>query len=386
MPEEGYRVVFLGLRDDLPDTEQTFRQNVSKIFRIGGEQIDKIIAKSPVIIRKNLNKAEADSIASKLEMIGGKVNIEPDRSVMIQNQNTIQEEKKKAKFKILINHIESEQSKHGIANYLNKVLDIDYIDIRDRLSEEPPVILPGEFSYEEAGNIRKGLEDFQSRVSIGEIREDDSELPTIHAQGNKKSIAMPAIILLITSLTLVALVSLYKHENTELKTIVNKVENKVPEARGERTENKSHLRLAKEAVRALSELEFRSRFDISYTDYMQELENAESKINLFLESREAQDRFLLSESIRGVMIHYQNAAKLWVYKTRYGRSSVGKTREDVQSYLELYPEINRPLREGGAVDDAGGLSIDAAVSIIMGEASKELKRVSRILERNTPIS
>ena len=380
MSEQRYKIVFLGLSDDLPDTERRLKQNISKILKTGEARIDNLIAKSPVVIRKNINREEADSIAKKLQMIGGRVSIESDKSVVVQNDEKTPEGKKTATFKLYINEIDSEESKHTISRYLNRTLDIDYKNIRHRLLKQVPTVLPFEFGYEEAKDIRFTLEEFGSKVSIIEVRKDDFRSYEHHAKTNKKNIAVVLSVLLILFFTFIFLRNSHKYENKGSETGNDKTENRVVEARGRKTDNEGHLPLAREAMKALKRLEAAFQGGISYSDYMQEFGNAKHSVNLFLESQEARKRFLLTNSIRNAMVHVKNAAKVWEYKSKYGRDYVQKTRGDVQLYLNLYPDANKPRELGGARGDTGELNdviwIDSLLSIIMNEASKELNRVS----------
>lgn len=307
-----------------------------------------------------------------------------------KNRKTAQEGKKTGTFKLYINEIDSEDSKHRISRYLDRILDIDYKNIRHKLLKQVPAALPFEFGYEEAKDIRFTLEEFGSKVSISEVREDNSKSYGNHAQTNKKSIAVLASVLLILFFTFIFLRNSHKYENKGSETGNNKTENRVVEERSRKTENEAHLPLAREAVKALKRLETRFQAGISYSDYMQEFGNARHTVNLFLESQEARKGFLLTNSIRNAMAHVENAAKLWEYKNKYRRDYVHKTRGDLQLYLNLYPDASKPRELGGARGDTGELNdviwIDSLLSIIMNEASKELNRVSRAPGVNPSVS
>jgi len=307
-----------------------------------------------------------------------------------KNEKTNQEGNKTATYKLYINEIDSEESKHRISRYLDRILDIDYKNIRHKLLRQVPTVLPFEFGYEEAKDIRFTLEEFGSKVSIGEVREDNSELYGNHAQTNKRNIAVLVSVLLILFFTFILLKNSHKYENKGSKTGNNKTENRVMESRSRKTGNEVQLPLAREAVKALKRLEARFQVGISYSDYMQEFGNAKHSVNLFLESQEARKKFLLTNSIRNTMVHIKNAAKVWEYKSKYARDYVPKTRGDLQLYLDLYPDANKPRELGGARGDSGELNaviwIDSLLSIIMNEAFKELNRVSRDLGVNPPAS
>jgi len=125
-----------------------------------------------VTILKNLDTRKAEFIATKIESLGGKSKIEADAPIIIQNNDEIREETPppESKFNIYIDEINSEFSKHNIAKHLKKIINKDYISIKQELLKKLPARLPGNYSYEEAERIKSQLEEFGSTVSIQEVK------------------------------------------------------------------------------------------------------------------------------------------------------------------------------------------------------------------------
>ncbi len=382
--QKTYRIVFTGLIDDLPRTKEKFRQHVSKVFKVTGEQIDKLIAKSPVIIKKNLTKVKADSIAKKLERIGGRVSVQSDHWVESQDGKAVSRGKPAARFAVYINKIESEDAKHPMAKYLDGVLDLNYIEIRNEVLRDIPAILPVEFDHEEAQNIRDRLEGFGSRVSIGEIRADDSTSVKGRSRSGKRDMAIFAGILLILFAALIFLLKSFNHEDGRIEMVNVPIAEEVVEPGDGRIENRVHLPLTRDAIEALQEVETRYGDDITYGEYVEILRDTKLTVNSYLNSQEAGNRVQIANSILNILIHYQNAAEVWRYKTRFSKNHVESARDDVHIYLTRYPDIKKPVSEGGATEELDGgrkvLRIDAVISIVMDQAAEELRRVSKRLD------
>lgn len=379
--QKTYRIVFIGLIDDLPRTKEKFTQHVPKVFKVTGKQIDKLIANSPVIIKKNLSKAKADSIAKKLEQIGGRVSVQSDHLVESQDRRTVPREKSAARFAVYINKIESEDAKHRMAKYLDGVLDLNYIEIRNGVLRDIPAILPVEFDHEEAQNIRGRLEGFGSRVSIGEIREDGSTSVKGQSRSSKRDIAIFGGILLILLAALMFLLKSFNHEDGRIETVNVPIAEEPLEPGDGRIENRVHLPLTRHAIEALQEVEARYGDDITYGEYVEILRDTKSTVNSYLNSQEAENRVQIANSILNILIHYENAAEIWRYKTRYNKNHVESVRDDIQIYVTRYPDLKKPVSEGGATEEIDGgrevLRIDAVVSIVMDQAAEELRRVSK---------
>jgi hypothetical protein len=389
MAGEPYRLVFLGLIDDLPETKEKFRQNITKVFKIAGTQVDKLLTKSPITIKKNLAKQKADSIARKLELIGGNVRVKPDGPAQTESQQIVRKGKTAAKFAIYINRIESEDTKHGIAKYLDSVLEINYIEIRNELLKDIPAVLPAEFEIEEAKRIRDELEKLDSRASIGKIRQDYDEFHKTPSRTNKREIAILAGILVLLVFGFIFLIGAFKHEESGFETTSTIIDEEILKPLDEKAESTAHVPLAREAVRALQELHSRYRQDLSYSDYIEILRDTRSEVNSYLKSEEAENRVQIANSILNVLIHYQNAEEIWKYKNKYNTNYVPKNRNDIQLYLRRYPNASKHVSEGGAIDDLPGgeevLRIDAVVSIVMDKAAEELRGLSQALGLSPPI-
>jgi hypothetical protein len=174
------------------------------------------------------------------------------------------------------------------------------------------------------------------------------------------------------------------------ETEMDPVQSKVQPTEVKASEDKVSLRLANETLNALKALQTKYQDGISYRDYLEELEKVKSCTNRFLESREAQKRFLFVNTIRNVMTHYKNAARVWGYNNKDTKGYVFKTREDIRLYLEIYPKAQKSIEMGGASGTVANpndvIWMDRLVSIIMHEASKELEKASRFLQFQGPPS
>ena len=140
---------------------------------------------------------------------------------------------------------------------------------------------------------------------------------------------------------------------------------------------------AKEAIRALKKLEARCEAGISYKDYGPALGDAKFEVNLFLESAEARNKAKLAEAIEAVIGHYEFAATVWRRKVsdRFG-NFIAINSELGQTVLKLYPSANKDYREGGALSQLmqkPAIWVDALLSVIWGEATKDLKRATALL-------
>jgi hypothetical protein len=151
-----------------------------------------------------------------------------------------------------------------------------------------------------------------------------------------------------------------------------------------RIENRVHLPLTRDAIEALQEVEARYGDDMTYGEYVEILRETKSTVNSYLNSQEAENRVQIANSILNILIHYQNAAEIWRYKIRYNKTYVERLRDDVQIYLTRYPDLKKPVSEGGATEELdggrGALLIDAVVSIVMDQAAEELRKVSKHLD------
>ncbi len=271
-----------------------------------------------------------------------------------------------------------------MARYLSNVLDISYIDIRNALSRKPPLILPDGFTLEKAKEIRNNLEEFGSKVLIIEKRNEYSEVFSNRYQKKRRTnkFVFVCIVLLVFFVSIL-LINRKETVDIGVKAEKNKHKNEVGEPRLEKAGNEPSSPLANEALTALRTLEASYQMGISYREFVEELEKAKSSANMFLQSQEATTRYHVTNSIRNAIIHYKNAAKVWAYSTKYGSGYVSRTRDDLQLYLRLYPDANKPKEIGGAIGNTGESGevvwIDRLVSIIIGEASKQLTEVARVL-------
>jgi hypothetical protein len=315
--------------------------------------------------------------------------VKPDGPAQTESQQIVRKGKTAAKFAIYINKIESEDAKHGIAKYLDSVLEINYLEIRNELLKDIPAVLPAEFEIEEAKKIRDELEKLGSRASIGKIRQDYDESHKTPSRTNKREIAILAGILVLLVFGFIFLTSAFKHEERGFETTSTIIDEEILKPLDGKAESTAHVPLAREAVRTLQELHSRYRQDISYSDYVEILRDTRSEVNSYLKSEEAENRVQIANLILNVLIHYQNAEEIWKYKNKYNTNYVPKNRNDIQLYLRRYPNASKHVSEGGAIGDLPGgeevLRIDAVVSIVMDKAAEELRGLSQALGLSPPI-
>lgn len=143
---------------------------------------------------------------------------------------------------------------------------------------------------------------------------------------------------------------------------------------------------AKETLRGLKKLEARCEAGISYRDYGPALGEAKFEVNLFLESPEAKKNPELAKAISNAVNHYEAARSVWSNKFggKYAELEFTPSSPMGRIVLETYPGLNKDVSQGGALHTIQGqtyILIDQAISIIWGEASKELKKATEIYSK-----
>ena len=167
---------------------------------------------------------------------------------------------------------------------------------------------------------------------------------------------------------------------------------------------------AKEAVMALKKMEARVQSGIAYRDYSPALGETKFSVNVYLEDPEAKKDPELTSLIKRVMVHYEQAG--FVFKEslsgpyRYLDHTSSVLSKETQlreiseqqiykSLVEQYPEANKFIEDGGAVDrDKSGqgkdinnlkygrvLDLDRLLPIIFKRASEDLKNASTLLSK-----
>jgi hypothetical protein len=191
----------------------------------------------------------------------------------------------------------------------------------------------------------------------------------------------------------------YQADGTYLVILVGKV-------RGTQAELKKSIN----ALEALKKLEARTRVGINYRTYMDTLGSVKFEVDKFLEDEQAKSNPEMAKLFKQVMIHYENAGDCWKRKIESKYGAIGKRKikpdnpnmpdymkevkhlEDklheienkwIDKILLLYPEVNKPLKEGGAiiVPEIPSLDLGVVVSIILGKASYEIQALKEMIEK-----
>jgi len=162
-----------------------------------------------------------------------------------------------------------------------------------------------------------------------------------------------------------------------------------------------HAQTAKDAILALKKLEAKIQVGISYRDYLPALGEAKFPVNLYLESIEAKNNTELSILIYKIIDKYDQIGFVFKEKIR-GRyryldnESVGDAveRRYYNNLLNEYPEMNKFIEEGGAIDrdksDKGRgiadlkhgrvLNLNYVLPVMIKNNSQDLKRASELYD------
>ncbi|MBW2123193.1 MAG: hypothetical protein JRH07_15310 [Deltaproteobacteria bacterium] len=366
------------------------QEDLSGIFTIDPGQVDRQPARPPEIVRRKAGRKEAESAPERIEQMGGRIGIQSDESGAEQNRGTGPSKDRKGRFSLCINQIDTEESKHRIASHLNGLLNLDYLVIKNDLLRRTPALVPGQYSYDEAVRIRGDLEELGSKVLIIQAKPENRAPAPGASQIQRASSVLIAGVLVLLSLFFLLMMNRSQDGRENLKTEAMFASRKQEALQENGPEKKADLALAGEAVEALLVLDADYRSGISYQAYVDELENAKSRVESFMDSDEARKRLTLAHSIGNILIHYENVAELWSYKVNNGAAYLSQEADAARSLLRIYPRAARPKENGGARGTTDNqrqvLWIDPLISIMATEASKELKRVSRILGVACPVS
>ncbi|MCJ7829502.1 ribosomal protein L7/L12, partial [Patescibacteria group bacterium] len=78
--EEGnYRVVLIGIEDDTEEKRESFCKKISENYSISFPLLKKIIDHCPTILKKNLSRNKAETLAKTLQSFGAIVSVEEKR-------------------------------------------------------------------------------------------------------------------------------------------------------------------------------------------------------------------------------------------------------------------------------------------------------------------
>jgi len=147
---------------------------------------------------------------------------------------------------------------------------------------------------------------------------------------------------------------------------------------------------AKEAVRALKDIQIRCEMGILYKDYSPALSKAKIPVSLYLESAEAKNTPTLSEALKMAITHYDNAQKIWDAKYspdkkvyNYICSTFNPTLYDRMT--RVYPDI-KVTENSLLITSIPCFNIDEAVQLIWSKAAGETGKAADLLahpERET---
>jgi hypothetical protein len=133
----------------------------------------------------------------------------------------------------------------------------------------------------------------------------------------------------------------------------------------------SHAQSAKDALMGLKKIQARTQAGISYNDYSNAVGEAKIRLNLYLESYEAQKYPELSNSLSKAMTHYEYAGMIWNYKNSSTSGIIPKDSYIGKELGKNYPNANKDPIKMGAFDN-GFYSPDLALQVIWREASEEV--------------
>ncbi|MFX0201097.1 MAG: hypothetical protein ACFFCW_33680 [Candidatus Hodarchaeota archaeon] len=226
MAEHKYNVKFLGLKDSLSETRHKFMQHMPQMFKVSQDQIDKIIAKAPITLGKNLDLDKAELIGRRIESIGGIIKIEIDRQVTIQDSENEQRKTSdpESKFNIFIDEINGDRAKHNVVKCLKNIVNKDYTFVKNKLLKKLPSKIPGDYSCEEAEKIKIELEDFGSRISIKESDTSSSEvLRDTPSRGKQDGMKVKKSSIIICISILVPIIAIFCINHFQLQSKMNEV-------------------------------------------------------------------------------------------------------------------------------------------------------------------
>jgi hypothetical protein len=167
---------------------------------------------------------------------------------------------------------------------------------------------------------------------------------------------------------------------------------------------------AKEAVMALKKMEARVQSGIAYRDYRPALGETKFSVNIYLDTSEAKIYPELTSLIERVMVHYEQAGFVFEeslrgpyryldhvssYSSEELRRQAISEQQIYKSLVEQYPEANKFIENGGALDrdksDRGKdinnlkygrvLRLDYLLQMIFKRASKDLENASTLLSK-----
>lgn len=148
----------------------------------------------------------------------------------------------------------------------------------------------------------------------------------------------------------------------------------------------AHTQSAKEAMLALKKMHARCQAGITYKEYGPALGEAKFSVNLFMEGEDAKRNSPLTTAINKAMSDYEMAGSLWRHKIVSSPRAIQLPRNEADPWLKLYPEAEKPEKEGGALNAGYGKSIgmdyffySPFISLIWKSASQNISQADLLL-------
>jgi len=126
----------------------------------------------------------------------------------------------------------------------------------------------------------------------------------------------------------------------------------------------------KDAVRALKKLQTKCSVGMSYRDFGNALGDTQFEVDLFLESKAAQNKLSTAEHVKLAMKYYKQALAIWDIKITVGKRFYPAGISTVKNLLRLYPETADAIIRERSLEL---YDFDQAVSIMLAKASDEVK-------------
>jgi hypothetical protein len=117
---------------------------------------------------------------------------------------------------------------------------------------------------------------------------------------------------------------------------------------------------------------------ITYDGYVAALDEAQSQLNAFFDSKESERNPEFSGKIERALIAYQSAFVIWKAKLEYRQDFISADHPTIQMMLNTYPEAESLFRQNGQANarslisffwDKGDARITEAKRLISGKRS-----------------
>ena len=131
-----------------------------------------------------------------------------------------------------------------------------------------------------------------------------------------------------------------------------------------------------DALHVLQTLQSACEGGITYEGYVAALDEAQSQLNAFFDSKESERNPEFSEKIERALIAYQSAFVIWKSKLEYRQDFVSSDHPTIRMMLNTYPEAESLFRQNGQANarslvsffwDKGDARITEAKRLISGK-------------------